>query len=77
AKEAGGQAIYIAPLQPNYPCCDQTLGDSKGAGRIGLTRCKSRYNFLITKFFRLFFSIRLKKSLNLHRFFRENNERGK
>ena len=21
-----------------YPCCGQTLGDSKGAGRIGLTR---------------------------------------
>ena len=22
----------------NYPCCDQALGDSKGAGRTGLSR---------------------------------------
>ena len=23
-----------------YPCCGQTLGDSQGAGRIGLTRAQ-------------------------------------
>ena len=31
-----------------YPCCGQTLGDSQGAGRIGLTRAQKSIFFPVS-----------------------------
>jgi len=42
-----GQADFIAPLRPPYPCFVPNLGDSAGAGREGLARCKIRYYFVV------------------------------
>ncbi|GHT78041.1 hypothetical protein AGMMS50262_20290 [Bacteroidia bacterium] len=42
----------------NYLCCDQTLEDSKGADRVGLTQRKGNTYFLICKkFFGTFFAV--------------------
>ena len=44
-----GQAYYIAPLQPPTLASVKTWGSSEGAGRVGLTRCKSTANFSYTQ----------------------------
>ena len=34
-----------------YPCCGQALGDSQGAGRVGLTRAQRYFFFCIVQVF--------------------------
>jgi len=41
------QSILYRAATTKYPCFDQDLGDSMGAGRIGLTRVQkyNKYSF--------------------------------
>jgi hypothetical protein len=34
-----------SPLRPTYPCFDQDLGDSEGAGNLPLQRCDNHRFF--------------------------------
>ena len=39
-KRRGWVSYLHRAATTGYPCCGQTLGDSQGAGRIGLTRAQ-------------------------------------
>ena len=59
AKEAGGKTFYITPLRPTYPCCVQTLGDSKGAGCVALSRVQKYKLFITQQVFSAFFLLKV------------------
>ena len=59
-KRRGWVSLLYRAATTNYLCCDQALEDSKGAGRIGLTRfavAKVGIFFESTNFLQIFYEI--------------------